>query len=175
MEDVFKGSNIRKEVYQTLSQKYLDFGEIYRDLDAACLEARAKSQTFRELFMSNLATLLTFQVPNIYEISYRGKSLKSHSVGQRASAMMLFILSQNENDVFLIDQPEDDLDNQIIYDEVIKLIRQLKPNQQFIFATHNANFPVLGDAELVVSCQFSDEKVSINSGSIDCKQIQKKL
>lgn len=65
---------------------------------------------------------------------------------------MLFELSQQENEVVIIDQPEDDLNNQTIYDDVIKLIRKLKPSAQFIFATHNANIPVLGDAEQVIAC-----------------------
>ena len=63
--------------------------------------------------------------------------------------MMLFLLSQDENDLLLIDQPEDDLDSQTVYEEVVKLLRTIKPRRQFIFATHNANFPVLGDAETV--------------------------
>jgi chromosome segregation protein len=52
----------------------------------------------------------------------------------------------------MIDQPEDDLDSQTVYEEVVKLIRNIKARQQFIFATHNANFPVLGDAELICAC-----------------------
>jgi hypothetical protein len=175
MEEVFKGNGIRKETYQALAQKYPDFSEMYRDLENASKETRSKSQVFQEIFLDNLSTLLTYQVPNSYEIVYREKPLKSHSVGQRASALMLFILSQNENDIIFIDQPEDDLDNQVIYDEVVKLIRQLKPKQQFIFATHNANFPVLGDAELILTCSFADDKMIINSGSIDCKETQKQV
>jgi chromosome segregation protein len=52
----------------------------------------------------------------------------------------------------MIDQPEDDLDSQTVYEEVVKLIRNIKARQQFILATHNANFPVLGDAELICAC-----------------------
>ena len=88
-------------------------------------------------FENNIETLLTWQVPNIFTIKYHGKALAHHSLGQRASALMLFVLSQRNNDVVIIDQPEDDLDNQTIYDDVIKLIRELKPQTQFIFATHN--------------------------------------
>ena len=89
--------------------------------------------------------------------------------------MMLFILSQKDCDLLMIDQPEDDLDGQSIYEEVVKLIRELKPNQQFIFATHNANFPVLGDAELVVSCQYNEDKITVEGASIDDKESQKKI
>jgi ABC-type cobalamin/Fe3+-siderophores transport system ATPase subunit len=96
-------------------------------------------------------------------------------LGQRASALILFVLGQRENDVIVIDQPEDDLDNQTIYEDVIKLIRKLKPNMQFILATHNPNIPVLGDAEHVHVCSFSDEKITVQSGGLDDPEQQKRI
>jgi len=96
-------------------------------------------------------------------------------LGQRASALIIFVLSQQDNDLILIDQPEDDLDSQTIYEDVIKLVRQLKTQVQFIFATHNANFPVLGDAEQVISCSYLDDEISVSSGSIDNQQLQREV
>ena len=75
----------------------------------------------------------------------------------------------------MIDQPEDDLDNQTIYKDVITLIRQLKPEIQFLFATHNANFPVLGDAEQIHSCRYANEEITLTSGSIDTPAIQQEI
>jgi chromosome segregation protein len=106
-------------------------------------------------------------------IQYNGKSLDKHSLGQRASALILFLLAQKENDVLIIDQPEDDLDNQTIYDEVIKELKKIKGNMQFIFATHNANIPVLGDSEKVVSCSYDEKKIIVHSGTIDNHQTQR--
>jgi hypothetical protein len=88
---------------------------------------------------------------------------------------MLFVLSQQENDVVIIDQPEDDLDNQTIYADVITLIREMKLQMQFIFATHNANFPVLGDAEQVHSCRYGEKGISVGSGALDNAGIQKEI
>ncbi len=175
MEKTFRGHRISKDTYDRLAKKYSDYGAIYKGLDRAAKEAKGKVETFKLLFINHLADLLTFQVPNSFNITYHGKSLKTHSLGQRASAMMLFILGQNENDLLLIDQPEDDLDNQTIYEEVVKLLRKIKPNQQFIFATHNANFPVLGDAELIIACCSTEEVISVDSGSIDHKDSQQKI
>ena len=175
MEEAFRGNNIRKESYKSISEKYPDFGEVYKAIDEAAKETKSKAEIFVEHFNDNLFDLLSCQIPNSYKVTYHGKDLKSHSLGQRASAMMLFILSQKDCDLLLIDQPEDDLDGQSIYEEVVKLIRELKPQQQFIFATHNANFPVLGDAELVVGCQFDQDKILVESGSIDSKCSQKKI
>ncbi|WP_349678522.1 TrlF family AAA-like ATPase [Hyphomonas sp. UBA3201] len=175
MEETFRGNNIRKDSYQALSEKYADFAEIYKDLDKAKAHAKGKAETLVELFIDNLKELLGFQIPNSYDMTYHGKPLRSHSLGQRASAMMLFLLSQDDNDVLLIDQPEDDLDSQTVYEEVVKLLRSIKDGQQFIFATHNANFPVLGDAEIVSSCSAEGEIFAVETGSIDSKDCQERI
>ena len=36
------------------------------------------------------------------EIKYHGKLLENHALGQRASAIILFILAQKENDIVII-------------------------------------------------------------------------
>lgn len=175
MKEIFKGSRIRETTFGTLADAFSDFGAMYKDLAKAKQTVGASAPIFEQYFSENQPALLSWQVPNRFTIEYRGKELKHHSLGQRASALILFVLSQQENDVFIIDQPEDDLDNQTIYEDVIKLIRTLKPGTHFIFATHNANFPVLGDAEQIISCAYSDEKVHVLHGSIDCPQLQKKI
>lgn len=177
MQDIFRGSRIREATLQSLINNYSDFGAIWRDSDSidSYLLPGNSSETFWVYFNDNIEALLTWQVPNVFTIEFHGKALAHHSLGQRASALMLFVLSQHDNDVVIIDQPEDDLDNQTIYDDVIKLIRTLKPGTQFILATHNANIPVLGDAEQVIACQYFDEKISTVSGSIDCAEIQKSI
>jgi chromosome segregation protein len=172
IDTLLRGNNFRKEYYDTLAGVYSDFGEIFKDLDRASTHAKAKSEDFKKLFIANLYALTGYQLPNNYTVTYHGKALSSHSLGQRASAMMLFLLSQEGNDLLLIDQPEDDLDSQTVYEEVVKLLRKLKPNQQFIFATHNANFPVLGDAEAITTCTAIDDDIAISVGNIDDKECQ---
>ena len=82
---------------------------------------------------------------------------------------------QSDNDMFLIDQPEDDLDNKIIYDEVITAIAKKKQDIQFIFATHNANIPVLGDAERIFVVEYQDTTIDISQGNIDLKSTHKQI
>jgi predicted ATPase len=176
MKDVFRGSRIRESTFANLAAEFSDFGGMFKELQRVSLEFGGGSGlAFVEYFIESLSALLTWQVPNRFVIDYRGKELKHHSLGQRASALILFVLSQEENDVILIDQPEDDLDNQTIYEDVIKLIRSLKPKTQFIFATHNANFPVLGDAEQILSSKYSDDSIAVISGSIDKPQLQQEI
>lgn len=175
IKDMFRGSKLRETTFQYIVDNYADFCSVYKDLGNVLNGIGNAASIFQEYFQKNLPVLLTWQVPNRFVIKYQGKELKRHSLGQRASALILFVLSQKDNDVIIIDQPEDDLDNQTIYEDVIKLIRNLKPQTQFIFATHNANFPVLGDAEQVFSCQYADDKMVINVGSIDCPALQQEI
>ncbi len=175
MQQLFKGSNIRETSLRAVMEDYLDFGGLLRDLPKALTKAGSTPEIFEKTFMQNLAEFVTWQVPNNFLIRYRGKELKHHSLGQRASALLLYVLSQKQNDVIIIDQPEDDLDNQTIYGDVIKLLHEMKPQAQFIFATHNANFPVLGDAEQVHACVYQDERVTVQSGSIDARPVQQAI
>ncbi len=174
MKQIFKGSGIRENAYQEIETKYKDFIEIFKDSSMlADILNENQVSDFKRRFNVNLVEFLTFKVENKIIIKYNGKSLDKHSLGQRASALILFLLAQKESNVLIIDQPEDDLDNQTIYNEVIKELKKIKGNMQFIFATHNANIPVLGDSEKVVACSYDEKKIALHSGTIDNHQTQR--
>lgn len=82
--------------------------------------------------------------------------LERLSKGQKATAVLLLLLLDSRAPL-VIDQPEDDLDNRFIMDGVVPTIRQGKGRRQFVFSTHNANIPVLGDAELILGLNASGE------------------
>jgi predicted ATPase len=75
--------------------------------------------------------------------------LEHLSTGQKATAVLLLLLLESEAPL-VVDQPEDDLDNRFITEGVVPIMRDEKRRRQFIFSTHNANIPVLGDAELIL-------------------------
>jgi len=174
LRNIFGGSGLMKNDYDMLTSNYVDPIAIYEDFENISLGGN-KLLLFRERFKDSLASMLTYKVPNKIDIFYNGKELAKHSLGQRASALIIFILTQKDNDVIIIDQPEDDLDNQTIYKEVIKELIKLKSKTQFIFATHNANIPVLGDCEQIVVCDYEEKKINIEMGSIDNHNIQQKI
>jgi ABC-type cobalamin/Fe3+-siderophores transport system ATPase subunit len=80
------------------------------------------------------------------------KAMDALSKGQRATALLLLLLGASSAPL-VIDQPEDDLDNRFVYDGVVAHLRKLKGVRQIIASTHNANVPVLGDAELIVALE----------------------
>lgn len=75
------------------------------------------------------------------------------SQGQRSAALLAFLLAFGEEPIVL-DQPEDDLDNHLIYDLIVRQIRENKLGRQLIIVTHNPNVVVNGDAELVHVMEF---------------------
>ncbi len=77
------------------------------------------------------------------------QTLDALSTGQKATAVLLLLLLESEAPL-VVDQPEDDLDNRFITEGVVPIMRQEKRRRQFVFSTHNANIPVLGDAELIL-------------------------
>ena len=78
------------------------------------------------------------------------RSIQEGSPGQKTAALLAFLLSYGDEPLIL-DQPEDDLDNHLIYDLIVTQLRAIKRHRQVIVVTHNANIVVNGDAELVVA------------------------
>ena len=79
-------------------------------------------------------------------------AFENASVGQQATSLLWALLNQ-PGPPLIIDQPEDDLDNRMIFD-VAKQIWKAKKQRQLIFSSHNANIVVNGDAELVICCDY---------------------
>ncbi|HEX5759090.1 MAG TPA: AAA family ATPase [Thermoanaerobaculia bacterium] len=74
------------------------------------------------------------------------------SAGQQATALLTVLLNQ-PGAPLIIDQPEDDVDSKMS-PEIVQQIWRAKSRRQLIFASHNANFVVNGDAELVICCDY---------------------
>lgn len=104
------------------------------------------------------------------------KEFDKLSAGQKATALLILLFTQ-EDRILIIDQPEEDLDNRFIFDDVVSILRSLKRKRQIILATHNANIPVLGDSEQIFVLEADNEKgcVLANNGSIDNKSITESI
>ncbi len=104
------------------------------------------------------------------------QTLDALSTGQKATAILMVLLQHDDEAPLIVDQPEDDLDNRFIMDGVVNRMRDAKRRRQFLFATHNANIPVLGDAELIVGLTPTGEGSAHiapgHAGSIDDMQVQ---
>lgn len=77
------------------------------------------------------------------------RSLEQGSPGQKTAAILAFILAYGTEPIVL-DQPEDDLDNQLIYEFIVAQLRANKRRRQVVVVTHNPNIVVNGDSELIL-------------------------
>lgn len=181
LKNDFKGTGVSDIKYQAICDAFTDYAAIIEDWiisNGGKLKSIVTSGEYVKMedkLRNQYEELLGRQVENKVDIYYHGKLLRQHSIGQRASALILFIVTQDDNDIIFIDQPEDDLDNKVIYDEVITAIAQKKPYMQFIFATHNANIPVLGDSERVLVVEFQETKIDVTQGNIDLDSTHKQI
>lgn len=100
------------------------------------------------------------------------QALAQGSPGQQTAALLGFVLGYG-NEPILLDQPEDDLDNKLIYDLVVQRLRESKSSRQIIVVTHNPNIVVHGDAELVIALDTLEGRTRITcQGSLQARAIR---
>lgn len=103
------------------------------------------------------------------------KPLSTASAGQKTAAILTFLLSFGDIPL-LLDQPEDDLDNRLVYDLVVKGLKKAKEKRQIIVVTHNANIPVNGDAEYILSMDSTTTDIKVlHSGTVENSAIKKEI
>ena len=174
----FRGSGLQAASYEAMEETFVDGRELYQS--RALLEVEASlsetaSVKVRGTLLEHLADFLTFRTPDETTILYEKKPLGAYSLGQRATVILHILMHLQRHPVILIDQPEDDLDNETLYTHFIQQLQDRKELTQFVFATHNPNIPVLGDAEQAIVCRKEGETFSFDHGSIDDKNIQQRI
>lgn len=176
LREVMRGSGLQGSAYEALREAFVDGRELYQsraDLEEHVSEAMALK--VQNALAEKLYEFLTYRTPDESVILYQGKPLGDYSLGQRATVILHILMHLRRNPVILIDQPEDDLDNETLYSHFIQQLLDRKELTQFVFATHNPNIPVLGDAEQAVVCRKDGENFSFEHGSIDDRSIQKRI
>jgi len=136
--DSFRGETNAKEIVKELFQRKVNF-ETYK-----LLVSKVKNDIVTH------KKIIGF---------YDNKEFKRCSFGQKCTAVIVALLMFGSKPI-IIDEPEAHLDSKLIAEYLIKLIKRKKRNRQIIFATHNANFVINGDAELI-HCLEIDETTNL--------------
>lgn len=103
------------------------------------------------------------------------KPIEQGSPGQKTAALLAFILSYG-NEPLILDQPEDDLDNHLIYGLIVTQLREIKQQRQVLVVTHNANIVVNGDAENVLALDIANGQTKIVAqGSLQERSIRDQI
>lgn len=114
-----------------------------------------------------------------YLLQLGGKSLTELSPGERGALLLIFYLLLDKGDIpLIIDQPEENLDNQSVYNIIVKFIKKTKVRRQVIIVTHNPNLAVVCDAEQVIRVHIDKEngnKFTYISGAIENDEINKEI
>lgn len=100
------------------------------------------------------------------ETYFKGTYLEKLSLGQKCTVLLKVYLAQGENTI-LIDQPDDNLDNEFIMEELVPAIRKAKSNRQVIIASNNANVVINSDAEQIIVAEYENGEIHYVSGSIE--------
>ena len=150
--------------YDFLRTKYEDF----YDSD------NIHSKTLKNIFFKESERKQYLKVFPI--LKYKGKDLNKISVGQKGTVYLKMMLATEAfSKPIIFDQPEDDLDNEFIMQNLISLFKELKQYRQVIIVTHNANLVVNADAEQVIVASNIDGELNYVSGSLENQLINSKI
>lgn len=144
---------------------------VYEDIDNSSKKIKNKEEFYQ------LVTGLDY-IDIIYSLKVGNSSLQELSPGERGIVLLIFYLALSKNDIpIIIDQPEDNLDNQSVYDKLVPCICEAKRKRQVIIVTHNPNIAIACDAEQIVYCSMDKNNniISYKSGSIENENIRNKV
>ena len=114
---------------------------------------------------------LSYLTPK-YQLKWAGKNIDELSPGERGTLLLIFYLLIDRRDTpLIIDQPEDNLDNQTVYDMLVACLREARNRRQVIIVTHNPNLAVVSDADQIIHSKIDKQnnrnKVTYTCGSIE--------
>lgn len=155
-------SKLKEIDFSALSNRDAEIGKIPED-------ASIYGKILREFFAQGVnfeilklqAELLLLDVGKLgtIHVLYDDKPVENSSFGQRCTAVIVVLLLLG-NTPIVIDEPEAHLDSSLIAKYLVDLVKARKTHRQIIFATHNANFVINGDAELIHCMSMDDSKVT---------------
>ncbi len=120
-------------------------------------------QIYRLLILKHLRNVEKYK---IFEVRYDKRVLNKTSFGQKCTAVLVVLLSLGNNPI-IIDESEAHLDSTLIANYLVTLIKKQKQKRQIIFATHNANFVLNADAELIIQLKNENNKIVAQSFMIE--------
>lgn len=151
-----------------------DFSNLFKLIELYCFspnqylqESKTLEKLDDEIF--NLNSIYIKKEENIFvNVNERKINLKDVSPGTRANYLLEYIAFNETEKPLLIDQPEDNIDNSTIYNQLTKWFRSLKMKRQVIVVTHDANVVVNSDSENVIICnQIQDNQFTYSYGALE--------
>ncbi|MDQ2946114.1 MAG: hypothetical protein M3Y27_09260, partial [Acidobacteriota bacterium] len=96
-----------------------------------------------------------------FQIFYKGDAFDKMSPGKKGLVLLQVLVNlSNEEWPILLDQPEDDLDNRSVYEDLVSFLKKKKTQRQILIVTHNPNLVVGADAEETVVANQAGQEVN---------------
>lgn len=106
-----------------------------------------------------------------YSLLFQDTEIEQLSPGQRGALLLIFyLLVDKGRNPIILDQPEENLDNETVYNLLVPVLMEAKKQRQIIMVTHNPNLAVVCDAEQVIYSLFDRKngfKITYLAGSIE--------
>lgn len=138
------------------------------------VEQMRKGKSVLELY--DMVFSLGYLKPR-YSLRMGNKELSELSPGERGTLLLIFYLLVDKDDIpLIIDQPEENLDNQTVYELLVPCMKEAKERRQIVIVTHNPNLAVVCDAEQVICADLDkkgDYRMTYISGAIENPAINK--
>jgi predicted ATPase len=116
-----------------------------------------------------------FDTPMDYLIYANGDTSKNNSPGYNSEKYLDIILKNPKSKIIFIDQPEDNLGNKFISEQLVKLIRDIKFNKQIFLVTHNPSIVVYGDAENIIIANNDNNLIKYKQVVLEDSNAQKEI
>jgi predicted ATPase len=114
-----------------------------------------------------------------YHLLWGGREIDELSPGERGTVLLLFYLLVDSNTIpLVVDQPEENLDNQTVFNILVPAVKEARDRRQIIIVTHNPNLAVVCDADQVIYAHLDKKRgneVTYLSGAIENPQINAKI
>ena len=101
-----------------------------------------------------------------WDITYKNDTIHKMSTGKASLVLLKVMIKLSAvKGPILIDQPEDNLDNRSVTNELIAYLKDRKKERQIILVTHNANIVVNADAENIIVANQRGQSEEDKQGS----------
>lgn len=182
IQSKFRGKSEGKAFVDTLIRTYniAKFDETYsliKNMMDAVSEDEDKADLLvkkRQDFYNYICSLSYLNVG--FSLKMGDKELEQLSPGEKGSVLLIFYLAlDQEEKPLIIDQPEDNLDNQSVFDKLVPCVLEAKKNRQVIIITHNPNLAIACDSELIIYSENTGNHIEYISGAIEDDNIKDKI
>ncbi|WP_281627620.1 TrlF family AAA-like ATPase [Traorella massiliensis] len=185
IQSKFKGKAAGLEYVESLLRKYNfnqreDVIKFINEVLDAINEDEQKIETLLkrdQLDFYNFITELDYLDVG-FSLKMGDKELSQLSPGEKGTVLLIFYLALDKEELpLIIDQPEDNLDNQSVFNKLVPSVLEAKQHRQVILITHNPNLAIACDSELVICCEKNtvENKINYLSGAIEDPIIKQRI